>query len=153
MRFAFHVIIILAILWKYALGPVSKKLNERTEKIDKALKDAEDIEREKTDFGKWREEEVAKVRTEAAAIIAQAQKEAEGLKQETLEKTRAEQSKLVEGAKKQILSDQEKSISEIKSEVADLVTQAAEKILKQKLDDKHDKELIKKTVAELTAKK
>jgi len=141
--------IVMWILWKFVFGPVGKKLEERRQKIDKALKDAADVERQKTEFEAWREEEMRKTRTQAAEIVSQAQKEALVQKDKVVADTKSEQEKLVKQAKEQIKSEQEKSVLEIKSQIAELVTMATEKVLKQKLDGKHDQELVKKSIESL----
>ena len=40
----------LFVLWKWALTPVAKKLTERTDKIEKAMNDADRITKEKQEF-------------------------------------------------------------------------------------------------------
>ncbi len=144
--------IILAVLWKWVFVPVSKKLQERSEKIDKALKDADDIELEKIDFEKWKDEEIMKAKKEAAEILNKVSEEAAQIKETTLIQTRDEQSKLLARSQEQISVQQAQALNAIKTEVADMVVLATEKILKQKLNDKHDMELIRKTVEELSKK-
>lgn len=141
--------IVMWVLWKFVFGPIGRKLEERRQKIDRALKDAADVEKQKTEFEAWREEEMRKTRTEAAEVVSGAQKEALLVREKLLTETKLEQEKLGAQAKEQIKAEQEKSISEIKSQVAELVTMATEKVLKQKLDAKHDQELIKKSIESL----
>src|SRR3989344_1805866 len=68
--------IILVVLWKWVFTPVAKKLTERTERIEKAMKDASDTEKAKADYFQWKETEMTKVRSQAPAIITAAQSEA-----------------------------------------------------------------------------
>lgn len=145
--------IILYILRRFVFLPISKKLEERSEKIEKALLDAEEVEKQKTEFEEWKKQELAKTRQEAADILAKAEADAGVVRDDLMKKTKADQEKIVAQAKDQIDSDQKKALAQIKSEVADLVTSATEKVLKKKLDDKHDMELIKKTLEELSTKK
>lgn len=141
--------IVMWVLWKFVFGPVGKKLEERRLKIDKAIKDAQDIEKQKAEFETWREDEKRKTRNEAADLVSAAQKEALTVREKLLTETKQEQEKLSKQTKEQIQAEQEKSVLEIKSQIADLVTLATEKILKQKLDGKHDQELIKKSIESL----
>lgn len=144
----FNFLVILFVLHRWVFTPVAKKLHERTEKIDRALKDAEAIEEEKAEFEQWKKENMAQARKDAAAVLEKAEKESEASRQETLSKTRAEQEKLVKQAQAQIASDQSKMMEEVKGSVADLVVSATEKILNQKLDGKTDLALIKKSIEE-----
>jgi F-type H+-transporting ATPase subunit b len=135
--------IILAVLWKWVFGPVSKKLTERANKIEKSLIDADRIAKEKLEFEKWHAEQMVNARHEATTIVAQAQKDATQVKDATLAKTREEQEKLVEQAKKQIQDEKAEALRAAKGELADLVTNATEKIIRQKLDAKKDEGFIK----------
>lgn len=141
--------LVLFVLWKYAFGPVSRKLQERSEKIGLALKDAERIEQEKQEFDQWKQEEMERAKKQAAELISQAEVEASKLKAGMVEQTRQEQEKVIAEGKTLIEEDRKKAIAQAKSEMADMITQAAEKILRKKLDDKSDKELIEKTIKEI----
>ncbi|MCL5008847.1 MAG: F0F1 ATP synthase subunit B [Patescibacteria group bacterium] len=138
--------VVMWVLWKFVFGPVGKKLEERRLKIDKALKDAQDVEKQKTEFEAWREEEMRKTRTQAAEALTAAQKEAGQLREKLLAETKTEQEKLGRQAQEQIKAEQQKSVLEIKSQIGDLVILATEKILKEKLDNKRDQELVKKAI-------
>jgi F-type H+-transporting ATPase subunit b len=141
--------IVLFVLSKYVFGPISKKLAERTEKIDVALKDAEKIEQEKIEFNTWKDAEITKARKEASEIINKSQAEAQKLKENLLSQTKIEQEKLVTQAKALISDEEKKMISEVKHEVADMVTKASEKIIRKKLDTEADKKLIQESLNNL----
>lgn len=141
--------IVLFVLWKWVFTPVTKKLQERADKIEKSLHDADVVEKEKQEFSQWREQEIAKTRSSAQHIVAEAQQEAQNIKQATLEQTGQEQQKLVEQAKKEIHHEKQQVLSSAKAEIADMVTTASEKILREKLDEKKDKGLIEKTLDNL----
>ena len=138
--------VVLFVLWKFAFKPITKKLTERTERIEKSLNDAERITKEKAEFEKWRQEEMSKARTEASAVITQAQTDANKVKDSTLHQTKEEQQKLIDQAKKQIEQEKNSQLQSAKAELADLVTMATEKVLRQKLDGKKDAELIKESI-------
>jgi F-type H+-transporting ATPase subunit b len=135
--------IVLFILWKWVFSPVAKKLQERTDKIEKALADANTTEKEKQEFAKWKELEMTKVRSQATAIVSAAESDAVKTKDEILKQAKEEQLKLVEQSKKQIEQEKNMAMSAAKEELADMVTQTAEKIMRQKLDSAKDKEMIK----------
>jgi F-type H+-transporting ATPase subunit b len=141
--------VILGVLWKFVFNPVAKKLGERTDKIEKSLKDAQNIEVQKQQFEAWKNQEMAKVRQQASEVLTAAQNDAGKLKSQNLEQTRQEQQKLVEQAKQQIVSEKERAVNSAKTELAGLVTQAAEKILRKKIDEKTDKELIKQSLEQV----
>jgi F-type H+-transporting ATPase subunit b len=138
--------IVLFVLWKWVFTPVAQKLTERTEKIEKAMSDASSIAREKQEFEAWRNEQMSGARKEAAAIVTEAQKEANHAKDQTLLITKKDQEKIVAQAKAQIEQEKNQALQSAKSELADLVTNATEKILRHKLDAHKDQELVKETL-------
>lgn len=142
--------VVLLILWKWVFNPVTEKLQQRTEKIEKALSDADRITLEKQEFEQWRQAEMTKARQEAGAVISKAQEDANTVKDQTLHKTKEEQQKLVDQAKQQIQDEKNQQLAAAKSELADIITSATEKILRQKLDGKKDQELIKESISSVT---
>jgi len=138
--------ILLFVLWKFVFIPVAKKMQERTSKIDKSLKDAQDIEVQKKQFAEWKDQEMTKARKQAAEVITASQTEAGKIRQQILDQAKAEQEKLIKQAKEQIASEKNQALSDIKSQVADMITGAAEKILRKNLDAKADKEFIKESL-------
>ena len=138
--------VILFVLWKWVFTPVAKKLTERTEKIEKSLFDAGQITKEKQEFETWKNAEISKARTEAMSIITLGQNDAIKAKDDILKQAKEEQQKMVEQAKNQISAEKTKSLSEAKTELADLITNATEKILREKLDEKKDREFINETL-------
>ncbi len=142
--------VVLFVLWKWVFTPVAKKLSERTEKIEKAMRDASDVQKQKEEFGKWKDTEMTKVRSQATAIITASEHQANKLKEQTLQQTKEENDKIVKQAAQQIEQEKQKAVLDAKSQLADIVTLASEKIIRQKLDKEKDKELIKESLKELT---
>ena len=134
--------IILFILWKFVFGPVIKGMQDRTKKIEDSLNDSDRIEKEKTEFETWKQQEMTKARSEAGMIIGQAKETAETTKQNILEQAKTEQNALVEKAKQQLEAEKQKVVLEAKSEIANMVVASTEKILRAKLDSKADSKLI-----------
>ncbi|MEK7617752.1 MAG: F0F1 ATP synthase subunit B [Patescibacteria group bacterium] len=141
--------IILLVLWKWVFTPVAKKLTERTEGVEKAMRDASETEKAKADYFQWKETEMIKVRSQATAIITAAQSEAGKAKQQIMDETKSEQARVIEQAKVKIEEEKNRAVREVKSQMADLVTLATGRIIKEKLDSNKDKELIYETLANI----
>ena len=139
--------IILLVLWNWVFTPLSKKLTERTENIEKAMHDAKRIEKDKQDFEKWKNEQIINARHEAASIITLAKNDATKVKDQLAQAAKEEQEKIVAQAKAQIEQEKNQQLRSAKSELADLVTNATEKIIREKLNDKKDADLIKSVLA------
>ena len=138
-----NFLIVLFVLWKWVFTPVSKMLQQRTDRIDKALKDAAQTDMDKSEFEKWKQAQIVETRREAQDIIGKAQNDAVLAKDEILKQAKEEQLKLVESSRKQIEQEKNQAVSKAKTELADIVTQATEKILREKMNSKKDEELIK----------
>ncbi len=140
---------VLFVLWKWVFTPVTKKLEERTAKIEKAMRDANTTEKEKQEFAVWKDEQMKNARVEAGSIISAAQKDAGAVKDSILIQAKEDQLKLVDQSRKQIESEKTAAMQSAKSELADLITNATEKILRQKLDGAKDKQLICESLSNL----
>lgn len=135
--------IVIFILWKWVFKPITAGLQARTEKIEKSLRDAETTVKEKEEFGKWKELEMTKVRSQATSIVVAAEAQGQKAKDEILKQAQEEQQKAIEHAKKQIEIEKNRAMASAKAELADLITNATEKVIKQKMDSAKDKEMIK----------
>ncbi len=141
--------VVLGILWKFVFTPVATKLQERTDKIEKAMKDATSTEKEKQEFAVWKQQEMSKARTEAGGIISLAQTEAGKVKEDILKQAKDEQLKLVQQSKIQIEQEKAQALQSAKSELADIITSATEKILREKLTGDKDQKLIKDSLSQI----
>lgn len=138
--------LLLFIFWKWILPRVTKALQERSARIEKAMRDASTTEKEKHEFFAWKETEMTKVRSQAQAIITAAQSEAGKAKKQIEEETKDQQQRIIQQAKEQIEQEKNQTLQAAKNELADLVTNATEKILRHKLDEHKDKEFIEETL-------
>ena len=142
--------IVLFILWKWVFTPVTKKLQERTAKIEKSLNDAETVAKDKQEFEKWKNEQIVNARHEASIIISKAQVDATKVKEDLAAQSKSEQEKIIADAKVRIEQEKNQTMASAKGELADLVTMATEKIIRQKMDGKMDKQLVNDTLKSMS---
>lgn len=141
--------VVLFIFWKWIVGPITGALQERQEKIEKGLQNAEDMEREREQFEKIKVQELKKARQEAESIIEGANQTAEKLKNDTLDQANEQSEKMIERAKSSIEQEKEQMLREVKGQMATLVTAATEKILQEKMDSRKDREFIKESISKV----
>ena len=141
--------IVLFVLWKWVFTPLSKKLSERTDKIEKSLKDAQDIEAKLKQIEENRQNEFRKAQQGAADIVMKAEAAAEKTKQSIIAEAKQSAEKLLEQAKREIDQQKAQLIAEVREEAANLVVLATERIIKEKLNPAKDKELIKGSLKNL----
>ncbi len=139
---AVNFVLLLVILQRLAYKPVLKMLNDRTEKIDKSLKQAQKIGEELKNTEETKIAEIKKAKEESQRIIKEAQDSAEKKSLEALEKTKAKTKEIVESAKQEIRSEKEKSVAEAKREIADISILIAKKIIGDSINEKEQKKIV-----------
>lgn len=137
---AVNFILLLIILQRIGYKPILKMLNDRTEKIEKSLKQAKKIEEELQNTEKTKIAEIKKAKYEAQEIIKQANELAEKKAQEMIEGTKVKTQEIVASAKQEIQAEKESSVQEAKKEIAEISIQIAKKIIKNNFDESKEKE-------------
>lgn len=138
--------IVFSVLYFFAFKPLVKVMAERTEKIDKSLKDADAIEKRLALTEKEREDIIAAAKKQANLIIEEADKRGEERKGELIAKAKEEIGQVINNEKAKLASEKAETLKEIKKEVAELVVLTTEKLLNEKMNGDKDRELIKKLV-------
>lgn len=141
-----NFLVLLFVLYKFAYGPVLKLLNERTNKIEKGLKDAEDAQKKLAEITEKEKEVLLKARKQAQEIVDNAEKIAVKNKEEIIAVAKVQSEKILADSAKKIEMEKDLMFQEIKKQVAELVIAATGKVINEKLDTAKDKELIEKVI-------
>jgi F-type H+-transporting ATPase subunit b len=140
---AVNFAVVFAVLYIYALKPLSKLMKERSENISKGVNDAKQnaelLERTNKDY----EAILAKARKEANDIFAAGKREAEVKKSEMMEAAKTEVAGMIAGGKKTLEAEKIKMVADAKKEVASLVVGVTEKLLGQKVDSAYEAKAVK----------
>ncbi|MBC8077217.1 MAG: F0F1 ATP synthase subunit B [Chloroflexales bacterium] len=145
----FNVILLVWLLSRYLYQPVLKILNERTQRIQEGLRDAEQVKQQLANAKRDYDAEIAKARQEAAGVLAQAQERARTQEAEIIAQARAEADRLRTEAREQALQERDQLLREVKGQVADLVTLTASRVLGAELQVRGHDRLIEESLAEL----
>lgn len=135
-------LLVVLVLGKYAWGPVLALLQQREEFIHRSLAEAR---RDREEAESRLKEYVAKLRdarTEAAAIIEEARRDAEQLRGELRQRARTEADTLIQNAERQITLQTQRAIQEIRRETVDLSVAIASKIIQRNLTKEDNQHLI-----------
>ncbi len=146
---AVNFILLLVILQKIGYKPILKMLNDRTEKIEKSLKQAKKIEEELQNTEEIKIAEIKKAKQESQEIIKDANELAEKKSQEMIEKTKVKTQEIVASAKQEIQAEKESSVAEAKSEISDISIQIAKKIIGSNFDENKEKEAVNDILAKI----
>ncbi|MDQ6985733.1 MAG: F0F1 ATP synthase subunit B [Candidatus Dojkabacteria bacterium] len=137
-----NFLVFFFILHKFVFGKIAKIIEERNNKIETGLKDAEAAKQAKNHAEETALDIVREASEKANTIIAESKSSANKEVSEIKDKAQIEIKDMKDRAKKQLETEKQEVMGEIKEKTADLAIQATEKIIGEKINDKKDKEII-----------
>src|SRR5882672_11371004 len=135
-------LIVVIVLGKFAWGPVLSLLQEREQFIHKSLSDAKHDRDEAEARLKDYAAKLQSAQMEAVAIIDEAKRDAERLREELKQRARTEADNMVRNAEKQIEMQTTRAITQIRQEAVDLSVTIASKILQRTISKEDNEKLI-----------
>ncbi|MEI7593462.1 MAG: F0F1 ATP synthase subunit B [Actinomycetes bacterium] len=135
-------IILLVIMWKFALPGIKKGMEGRTDRIRGDLDRADSAKVEAEELLAQYQAQVADSKAEATRIIEDARATADGLKAELHRRAEAEIAELKQRAAADIEASKAQAISDLRGEVATLAIGAAEAVVHKSLDRQTQVDLI-----------
>ncbi|HEY5388139.1 MAG TPA: F0F1 ATP synthase subunit B [Thermoleophilia bacterium] len=141
--------IAVAILWKYAFGPLQKIIDERRDGIQESMDVAEQTRAEALRLLDEYKATLAKVRADAEEILERSRATGEHTKAEIMAEARAQSERVLEKAHEQIERDTRTALRELKGQIAELTALATEKVTARSLSDADRKRFIDDALAEL----
>lgn len=136
----FAVFFMLA--WKTVIEPLGVRLQERRERIEQGLKDADAARRDRESAADQRQGVLNEARREAGDIVQRAQKVAGETRDQGVADTQAEIERLRERAVADIDTERKRALADVRNQVADLALMAAGKIVGETMSDEREKRLV-----------
>jgi F-type H+-transporting ATPase subunit b len=134
----FAFLVILFILWRYVVPPLSRSLEQRQNMVQKQVEDAEAAARQLKAAEERYEEALAEARTEAAKIRDQARADSERIRDELRDQANAEVERIRQRGEEQLATQREQVVRQLRGELGALSVQLAEKLVGHELaDDEH----------------
>ena len=127
--------IVSFLLAKFGFPIITDMVDERSAKIAKSLKDADEIEAR---MAAWKVEQAKMLedaRKQQAVILKEATETKARIVSDAKAQAKAEADKLLAEAKAQIAAEKESALRDVRKEIALLGVQVAEKILRNELSD------------------
>jgi F-type H+-transporting ATPase subunit b len=140
-------LIFVALLWKFAVGPLVKVMDERQTKIRESMASAERMQQELKATQARNEEALLEARREAQEIVATARQSGEQLLARARDEANVQAETYLTRAQETLRQESEQARQQLRNEVADLATLAAGRILRKELDPAAQKQLIAETLA------
>lgn len=141
-------IILLALLKKYAWGPLVGIMKQREDHIANEIEVAEKSRVEANKFLEETRQELKKAREDAQALIENAKKQGERQKDEIIAAARQEAERLKESAKAEINRQKEQAVAELRDQVASLSVLIASKVIEKELSEQDQEKLIQDFIKE-----
>ena len=142
-------LIALYVLKRYAFGPIQKTIDERRDRIRRALEEADDARAEARNLLEEHRKLIGQARGEAEEILSEARQVGQAMQARVKEETEADRQRRLEETKRQIDAETRRALEQIRAEVAELSLVAAEKVTRKSLDDSDQRRLIDEAIGEL----
>jgi F-type H+-transporting ATPase subunit b len=142
-------LITLFVLKRYAFGPIQKMLDERRDRIQRSIEEAEHAREEARKLLEEHRALIGQARGQSEEILAEARKVAEAQRQRVREETEVDRQRRLEETRRQIEAETQRALEQIRSEVAELTLVAATKVTGKVLDDDDHRRLIDDAVKDL----
>jgi F-type H+-transporting ATPase subunit b len=146
-------VIVVAVLGKFAWGPILKLLQDREEFIHKAVADAKRDREEAEARLKEYTDQLQTARGEAAAMLQDARRDAERLREEMKQKAKSEAETIVRNAERQIQLETARALQQIRHEAADLSVMIASKLIQRNLSKEDNEKLIEDALKQVETRK
>jgi F-type H+-transporting ATPase subunit b len=141
-------IILLALLKKFAWGPLMGIMKQREDHIASEISSAENSRLESQKLLEEQRSLLKEARTEAQVLIENAKKQGDIQRDEIIAVARTEAERIKESAKLEIEQQKEKAVAAIREQVASLSVLIASKVIEKELNAADQDKLINEYIQE-----
>lgn len=138
----FAFILLMALLKKFAFGPLMNVMKEREDHIANEIDTAENNRKEAEKLLAEQREEFKNARGEAQKLIENAKELSKQQEKQIIEAARVEANRLKESALKEIEQEKEQAVAALRDQVASLSVQIATKVIEKELNEQDQAKLI-----------
>jgi F-type H+-transporting ATPase subunit b len=141
-------LIFVYLLWRFAVGPIVRVLDQRQAKISESLMAAERMQVELRETQAKNDEVMAQARREAQELLATARQNAEQVETRARERAEASADEFLGRAQETLRQETAQARQQLRQEVADLAVIAAGRIIRKEITPADQKQIIEATLAE-----
>lgn len=145
-------IILLILLSKVALKPITKLMQDRENMISDSIKKAEEIEIEASNALAETKKHIDQAKKEAGNIINEGHKVVADMKKEARESAKHEAREIIDQAKMEVQRETSKSLEDLKTTVANLSIRVARQVIQENFDEKQNEQLADEFIDRMTKK-
>lgn len=138
--------ILLLVLWRFAYKPLLKIMDERTEKIEAGLKNAEEAKALRKRASSEHAHVLAEARGEVQEILEKAREEARAVHERSMAETHTEIEKQIESARERFELERQTMMKSMKKDVVHLVVQVSEQVIGEHINEDIDEAYIQRVI-------
>ena len=143
-----NILVLYFILKKLLFKPVTNFMNGRTNKIEEALKTAEEAKLKVEEMEKEHQEKLKEMKEKGQALMKSYEQKAKKSYDTIIAQAKKDSNLLIEKTKSDLEIEKEQLITSLKEEIADLVIKTSEKVIAKNLDNKENRKLIEEFIKE-----
>jgi F-type H+-transporting ATPase subunit b len=141
----------LAWVGKVVVPRISRAMDERRQVIRQSLEDADEARRRAQEAEEEYRLTMERARTEARAMVEEAQRMGEQVRHEMRERAEQEYERIVSRADADIEASARRAAGELRQQIGDMVIAVVERVVGDGLDERLQRQLIDRTIAEVEA--
>jgi F-type H+-transporting ATPase subunit b len=142
-------LVVLFVLKKYAFGPIQQQIDQRRERIESAITEADNARAEARNLLEEHKKLIGQAKTESEEILAEARRVADAQRERVRDETEEDRQRRLDETKRQIEQATVQALGQIREEVGQLSLLAAEKITRKSLNEEDQKRLIDEALSEI----
>ena len=142
-------LITLFVLKRYAFGPIQRMIDQRRERIEQAIAEADNAREEARRLLDEHRKLIGQAKSESEEILAEARRVADAQRERVRQETDEDRARRLEETRRQSDQATVQALGQIRDEVGRLSLLAAEKVTRKSLSAADQKRLIDEALAEL----
>lgn len=145
----FFFLVLLALLKKFAWGPLMNMMEKREQYVANEIEEAEKSRAEAEEASKEAAEQLNQVRAEAQKMIEDAKAAGSKQEEQIIAAAKKEAERLKEAAQADIQNEKERAIQALQDKVASLSVLIASKVIEKELTEQDQEKLINEYIKEV----
>lgn len=142
-------LVTLYVLKRWVFGPVQKTIDERRERIQRSIQEAEEARAEAHKLIEEHRSMMGEARRDAEQILVEARRVADSQRERVKDETEADRQRRLEETRRQIEAETKRALQQIRAEVGELTLVATAKVTGKVLDDDDHRRLIDDAISGL----
>lgn len=141
-------VIFLVLFWRFALKPIVRALDARTERIRQSYAAADEMRKELAATEARNEQLLAEARQEAQQIVANARQSSEATLARARDEAARQADEYLTRAQESLRQETNQARQQLRQEIADLAVTAATRIVRREIDPAAQSQIIRDTLDE-----